>query len=233
MTDKVYERLRKYIINDDFLTHKKQTILKKNTPDIFKVENKFNIKEKDKLFWCLYIIQNGVIDYKMCRHKRFSIEHEIKIKYIENQKDFRSEIKMNKLITLHNFELGLLNQKPISPNLFLTLCSIENKNIIYAKRNIYFKNYPNDDSDVYIVTETINDNIEIEITTKDNVEVKNITSSKIKTNNVMIPIRGIAYYKLSELQDICEKCNICYINKTTNKSYKKQDLYEQIVQYLS
>lgn len=231
MTENVYEHLRKYIISDIFLTEKKQSVVK--TPNIFQVEKEINIKEKDKLFWCLYIILNGVVEYKVCRNKRFSIENENKIKYIEKQKEFRTEIKMNKLVTLHNFELGLINQKPISPNLFLTLCSIENKNIIYVKRNIYFESYPNDDSDVYIVNENVNDNIIIQISEKNSVEVKSILSSKIKTNNIMIPIRGIVYYKLSELQDIAEKCNICLINITTNKNYKKQDLYEQIVQYLS
>lgn len=231
MTENVYEHLRKYIISDIFLTEKKQSVVK--TPNIFQVEKEINIKEKDKLFWCLYIILNGVVEYKVCRNKRFSIENENKIKYIEKQKEFRTEIKMNKLVTLHNFELGLINQKPISPNLFLTLCSIENKNIIYVKRNIYFESYPNDDSDVYIVNENVNDNIIIQISEKNSVEVKSILSSKIKTNNIMIPIRGIAYYKLSELQDIAEQCNICLINITTNKNYKKQDLYEQIVQYLS
>jgi hypothetical protein len=39
-------------------------------------------------------------------------------------------------------------------------------------------------------------------------------------------------YKLSELVQICEKLGIDIINKETNKSKGKKELYEAIIQYL-
>ena len=68
-------------------------------------------------------------------------------------------------------------------------------------------------------------------------EINPTSATQIKTtlyqlDNIDKPIKSMSGYKLSELVEICEKLTIDVINKETNKSKGKKELYEAIIQYL-
>jgi len=52
-----------------------------------------------------------------------------------------------------------------------------------------------------------------------------------KLDNIDKPIKAMSGYKLSELVEICEKLALDVVDKQTNKSKGKKELYEAIIQY--
>jgi hypothetical protein len=56
--------------------------------------------EKDKLFWCFYIIKYGIIAYEMVENKNIVFEKKIKIEYVEKIRQNKKIIKQYKLSPL-------------------------------------------------------------------------------------------------------------------------------------
>lgn len=92
--DNILEDMEKYMFNNDFINkltvkeNKEKIITDKHQEKITTEENKHSKKahtkperekyfypsEKDKLFWCFYIILNGFDQYQLNRHSAFKTE---------------------------------------------------------------------------------------------------------------------------------------------------------------
>lgn len=212
----------------------------KNIKHDKKKDSLYYPKDHDVLYWIFYIMKKGIMDYEYNKNRRFLIEKEDKIKYIENIKEHKEIIKRQKLMSLSDFENNLIVDKKININTFLNLCAIEKINVLIVKNKIFYELLCTDDNKVFIIRNTKNNHnsssyekFGFETCEKNDEKWKNIYSYYFQTNNIMCPIKSISYYKLDDLINMCEIFGLDVTINGTSKKKKKCDLYEQIIQHLS
>jgi hypothetical protein len=232
--------LQKYVLDEINIEKslKMKIISNKEQPKRNFVATKKSIfipREKDTLFWCFYILKNGEIKYETLNNKNEVIEKQIKITYIEKIRKEKKTVKIYKFDTISNIESNLVNDNLINHKSFLTLCALENINIIYIAKKTYFELLMNDSNEIFIIYE-INNNQNgkykkygFELGNIEN--ISHIKGTFYKVDNIDKPIKSISSYKNQELVEICNKLAIETINKDTNKTKTKKELYEGIIQY--
>jgi hypothetical protein len=142
-------------------------------------------------------------------------------------------VKKHKFASITHIENQLVNENKIDINTFLTLCVIENINIIYIHNKIYYE--------LLINPESVCDNIHIihffDKLTKYGYEghsqdkIINYKQTLFKVDNINKPLKAISFYKIQDLIDTCNKLAID-IKSDTNKPKLKKDLYELIIKSL-
>jgi hypothetical protein len=175
-------------------------------------------------------MKNDFIQYEMIENKNYVLEKKIKIEYVEKIRKDKQLIKTYKFTSLTNMENNLVNEEKINIGTFLSLCVFENINILYVKNKTYYELLMNDSKEIFIIRELEYKKFSMEKNTVDHVD--NIKKSLFQLNSIEKPIKAISSYKLQELIDICCKLGIQTINKLTNKSKNKNELYEEIIQSL-
>jgi len=234
--------LQKYMLNEDNI--KKLLLLKNNneTPiefdkkeinkkEIDKKENSklFIPREKDMLFWCFYVMKNGDFSYEILNNRNFILEKKIKFEYIDKIRNEKQLIKSYKISTLTHIENELANESKIDISTFLSLCIIENINVIYVHKKTYYELLMNDTNTLYIIYSL--DNYKFGVKLDINNDSEKIKNTLYKIENIDKPIRSITYYKISDLTTICNKLSITTLNESTNKNKNKKELYESLIQY--
>ena len=190
--------------------------------------------QQDSLFWCFYIIKNGDIKYETLNNKNSLIAKQMKIELVDLIRKNKDIVKMYKFDTISNLESNLANDNNLNVNTFLTLCAIENINIIFLRKNTYYEMLMNDSDKIYIVHEIqsqskYNNKYGYEMGT--NESISNIRNTIFKLEAIHKPIKAISAYRLDELINICNKLVININNNITSKQKSKKELYESIIQY--
>ena len=210
---------------------------KEDKEDKKKMDSIFYPREKDSLFWCFYIITNGFASYQMIPYKNIVVEKKFKIEYVEKIRKEKQRIKPYKFAGLQNMENNLAHDFKIDANTFLTLCVIENINVLLFKKRTYYELLMNDSDDFYIVKMVDIDQNKGQLQNKDKYGFQKMSKKEadeykkqfLLIENIEKPIKSITYYKVNDLLDMCNKLGIV-ITDTKRKS--KQHLYETIVQQL-
>lgn len=180
---------------------------------------------QDTLFWGFYIMTNGELKYETIYNKNSVLAKQHKIELVLNLRKKKDIIKTYKFDTITNIESNLANDTNLNIKTFLTLCAVENINILYVNKHTYYELLMNDTPIIYIVRENTTKKYEFELATSE--IVNNIQTSLYKIESINKPIKAISYYKVNELVDICNKLAIDICGKST-----KNNLYEAIIQYL-
>jgi len=201
---------------------KLDTTAKQNRP--------FEPREKDSLFWCFFIMKNGMTDYEMLEHRNFIVEKKIKIEYVEQLRKTKQLVKSYKLATLTHVESKLANDDKIDVQTMLTMCVLENINVMFIKKHTYYELLMNDGDEFHIIHCLDKYKFGYEVGSK--IKSEQYKSTLFRIDNFDKPLKSISSYKLPDLVDICKKLNIDTVNTETNKQKNKSDLYESIVQYL-
>ena len=208
-------------------TTNKEVGTNKNTEIIVPVE-------KDSLFWCLYIIKNGFMQYSQL-NRNIILEKQLKIEYVERIRKEKHLVKQFKFDSITNTENKLVNENIIDNKTFLTLCVLGSLNIFLINNNTYYELNMNDSNKFYIV-KFFKDKQKygFEEVTKDILD--DYRKEYYKLDNVDKPIKTISSYTTQELLDICKKLGIetIDIDKSTEKKEKmksKKELYESIIKY--
>jgi len=210
---------------------------KKTKQQVEKIENInkniFVPSDSDSLFWCLYIIKNGLSNYTQLTNRNLIVEKKLKIEYVERLRKEKQLIKQYKFDTLTNIENSLANETRIDINTFLTLCVVGCLNIFYIKKNTFFELNMNDSNKIYIIKYIPEkDKYGFEETNKEN--IGEFRDNFYKLDNISKPIKSMATYKTQELIDICIKLGIETTLTSENnnpKNKSKKDLYESIIKY--
>jgi plasmid maintenance system killer protein len=202
------------------VTYEKEALSKK--PSIFIP------REKDTLFWCFYLMKHGDAKYEMLEHKNILTEKNLKIEYVEKIRKEKQTVKTYKFATLTHIENNLANENQLDVKTFLTLCAVENLNVLFVKNKTYYELLMNDTNELHTVHLLQNYKYGHEINPTGAEQIK---TTLYKLDNIDKSIKSMSGYKLSELVEICEKLAIETVNKDTNKSKNKKDLYEAIIQY--
>lgn len=192
----------------------------------------FEPREKDSLFWCFFIMKNGMTAYEMMEHRNFIVEKKIKIEYVEKLRKEKALIKPYKLATLSHIESKLANDDKIDVQTLLVLCVLENLNVVFIKKRMYYELQMNSDDDIHVIhsLDTYKYKFGHEILPK--IQLDSLKSTLFQIDNFEKPFKSVSSYKLSDLVEICNKLDIDTINKETNKQKNKNDLYESIVQHI-
>jgi hypothetical protein len=206
--------------------------------------------QKDKLFWCFFIILNGYEEYEMNRSNSFSLEKQIKIETVEKLKSIKDKLKDLKLKRTE-LEDELVNKPVISLKGLCALCLVHNVSITYIfgrkyceianeagpseagpseagpseppKKGIIIQNEKKEDSLKW--TENELDKTNTDYLTK-------IREEYWLIENIQKPLKAPSAYTLSDLQVIAEKLQIephTIVNEKT-KAKTKTKLYEEILQ---
>jgi hypothetical protein len=200
--------------------------------------------QKDKLFWCFYIILNGYEEYEMNHSNSFSLEKQIKIETVEQLKSIKEKLKDLKLKRTE-IEDDLVNKPMITLKGLYALCLVHNVSITYIygrkyceinaeagaseaapqlKKGIIMQNAKKEDSLKWTSNE-INSNTDF---------LTQIQQDYWLIDNIQKPLKASSAYTLQELQTICEKLQIpthTTLNEKT-KAKTKTKLYEEITQSL-
>jgi len=184
----------------------------------------FEPREKDSLFWCFYIMKNGQTAYEMLEHRNFIVEKKLKIDYVEKIRLNKELLKMYKFATLTHLESNLANDDRIDIPTFLSLCVIENLNVVIVKKQTYFELLMNDSVDMHTIH--CLDNYKHGYT-----QICPDKPTLLKLDNIVKPLKSISSYKLGDLIEMCEKLKISITNEKTCKNKNKNELYESIAQY--
>jgi hypothetical protein len=223
-------------LSNRLLTEHKKMV--KPTQSVFKTQIKlptkiedpsfFIPKQTDSLFVCFYKIINKDFSNE---NITFTLEKNLKIEYVDKLRKNKPLLKKNKFASITQIENQLVNENKIDINTFLTLCVIENINIIYIHNKKYYELINTDPhGDTHIIHF-------LDKLTKYGYEgfcidkITHYKSTLFKVDNINNPLRSISYYKHQDLIDICNKLAID--TKTeTNKNKLKKDLYELIIKSL-
>jgi len=118
----------------------------------------FTPKQKNSLFWCFYIIVNGLSSYEYEKNY-FTAEQEFKVKTIERikkgeNKQILKEHKMSK----NMIESGLMGSGHgyygISPKILYALSLFYSVNIFYVYKNTYYEMFSNANANTDISSKT-------------------------------------------------------------------------------
>jgi hypothetical protein len=200
-------------------------------PAQVKDNTSFTPFQKDKLFWCFYVLLNGFTDYEMHHTGHYALEKAFKISSVEKLRGMKSQIKELKL-KITEVEDELVNKEQISIKGLHVLCLVHKVSITY----IYGKQYCE-----FLYGDTIkgivqrNDKKEHALLYEDTV-LETIKNTHWFIENVQKPLKAPTAYTVKELQDICEKLEIplTFKQKTTlgqivEKNKLKKELYEDIL----
>jgi len=194
-------------------------------------------REQDTLFWCYYIIKNGDVQYEMLKNRNTLTTKQLKIGLVSNirENSSRKRLKTYKIDSLTNVECNLANDNIITLKTFLSICVVDNINIVFVTKNTYYELLSTDSNIIYIIREI--DNSRLKYNKQYGYEIANddllnhIRSNLYNVNTPDKPIKSLSSYKLSDLLNIANKLAIEIINKETGKNKSKNQLYESIVQY--
>ena len=237
----VLNDLQDYMLNEDNMIRSLRSKIEHTAKDIRNVKQNNNKtqqvfipNQQDSLFWCFYIIKNGDVNYETLNNKNSLLAKQMKIELVDSIRKNKDIVKMYKFDTISNLESNLANDNNLGVNTFLTLCAIENINIIFLRKNTYYEMLMNDSDKIYILNEIqsqskYNNKYGYEMGT--NETISNIRNTFFRLEAINKPIKAVSAYKLDELINICNKLVINIYNNMTSKQKSKKELYESIIQY--
>jgi hypothetical protein len=212
----------------------------KPTPQIFKkdkeVDNFFYPKEKDQLFWCFFIIQNGFEKYEYPDATSFVNEKTTKFKLIEHMRHNKQQLKSKKIKNIkEDVEDELANKQTIGMKTFIALCISHNINIMYIHKRKCFEIIFDEQSPMYVVHCSNNaDSSAYKYCYQQNVTKEQLEIYRTEYFNWESfdkPLKAMSSYKLDELTELAKKLGLsengCDLSKKT-----KKDLYEMLVMNL-
>lgn len=182
--------------------------------------------QKDKLFWCFYILFNGFNDYEFIKNDSFKTEKQFKISSVEKMRTMKDKLKQFK-IKRSEMENELVNNITITLKGLETLCLIYDISLIYISGKKYYDITFGDKLSGVIIKK---DNGEYAIKYEfDEEYITNIRNNYWLLESITKPLKAATAYTIKQLQTIAEKLEISLTNEDSKKKTKKQ-LYENILE---
>ena len=234
-TEHTFNILREYMFYEENLCKwtrfMEETVSKKAKSKIKKhilrkpIVDTFKPSQRDKLFWCFFVLLKGTDEYNMSQNNLFTVEKDFKFKTIELFRKKKSAMKAMKM-KLVDIEDNLINGRIINIKTLQALAFVYEKSIIYKQDNMF---YDFQYGGAYTLFENKDSGVEMYFNT-DQDKVSTIRE-KLFCVDVVKPIRGISSYTVADIKSIADKLAI-KTKDNSNKSKTKKALYEEIVQML-
>jgi len=228
---KMLHDLNQFILNEPCMRNSIKYKISKS-PNIYtplvKPNNKLGVfipPEMDSLFWCLYIMKYGEIHYEMLDNKSVVTEKKLKIEYVEKIRLNKVLLKTYKFNTFSELENNLTNDKTLSLTSLLSLCALDNLNIMVIQNKTYYELRMNDSTDMAIIQKF---DKKFGVKLADNEFAAGLKNDLIQIENVEKPLKAISAYKVNDLIAICNKLEIDVKQVSSEKTKTKKELYEDI-----
>ena len=193
----------------------KQTFKQKDT-SIFTPMN------KDKIFWNMFILINGMESYEILnKNEYFKIENKAKIDYIEKLREMKSVLKEKKM-RRSLIEADILNEKTSFISLE-AICVIHSVSVILIKNKSYIEINKGAKMAGILIYE--NNCLSIKISHSKSY-IESIRNKYYEINSITKPIKAASAYTLSDLYKICSTLEIEL--KTDARKKTKQQIYNEI-----
>ena len=216
------EFFKDIIHNTNTVYHNKKSSVKQTLQT---QKDYYDISDDDKLFWAFYIIQNSYEDYSFLK-RTFSKEKQLKFEMIETLHPEKQKLKSHKIrISTLIEDLGASHI--ITLPTFIGLCCAYNKNIcVYRNKIMASYQFDNTTNEYYILNGNTNE-----------LHTKCYNSAILENKYVIVanldkPLKGVTSYKKGELKEIASKFGVQVCNSSTKKEKTKQQLYQEILEYI-
>ncbi len=183
--------------------------------------------QKDKLFWCFYLILKGKDEYDMHRADYFITEKNFKIATVEKLRLVKDKLKELK-IKRNEIEDELVNQPQITLKSLNVLCLVYGVSITYLSGKKYYEFLHANESSSEAVKGVIRQTDTKEEMVLYEYNIPDIHANYWKVENAQKPLKVPSAYTVKELQEICKKLDIKLVNDL-GKNKTKQILYEEIL----
>jgi hypothetical protein len=160
----------------------------------------------DPLFWLFYKIKHELPD-----RMNIVVEKQLKIDFVEQLRTTKS---VAKLASISHVESNLVNDTRIDRKTFLTLCELEDLNVLFIVGRTYYELMSSLDTDIHVIYKSNYDQYSYQLNPDVNKEL---------LCNVNKPLKSISVYKLGELETICSQLGVEVVGKRT-----KAVLYQAI-----
>lgn len=260
LTAHVLENSIKYKVENDNLSNEK-TKLSCSVPTVKKQPsyepnpplNKLTFIpfQKDTLFWCFYIMKYGLENYNLLGEHTFVLEKKLKFQYVEDSRKQSDLLKSKKLICMSELENQLANDSIIQLGTFLSLCVLENLNVIYFNSRTYYEIILTEFGVTHVIEKQPSPLLKYkknQTTNHNNSSVYGyvgLLNDDLKTHRLSCykmetldkPLKCISSYKVKEIEDICNlfKINIFSEENTeysNNKKKTKSELFHFLQKHL-
>lgn len=223
-------------VNTNVKGHQQKQTEKETKTDNDDKENEespfFIPQEKDKLFWCLYILMHSEYDYKIAKKNSniFSIEKKWKMDTLDKLKEKEVIDYLKSLKTkVADIEDELMNKEKLSLKGLQVFCFIYKLSVIYVSGRKYCEFIYGDDKP-FVIINTPNKEDGINRKT-DESYINNIRNTYWKIENINKPLKSASAYTLTELQEICSKMDIALENSETKKKKTMKVLYQELLSH--
>ena len=194
-------------------------------PPTITLNDSFTPSQKDTLFWCFYILLNGIDHYEIHKSTSFSIEKKFKIDTVEKLRFIKDKLKELK-IKKNEIENELVNMDRISTKSLHVLCLIYKISIIFISGKKYTEFLFDETDKITGIIEQTN-----EFSLKNSIDfdyISNVKNTYWFIENIQKPLNAPSAYTIKDLQDISTKLGINIVS-TLGKNKTKQILYEEIL----
>ncbi len=190
-------------------------------------EKFYKVSQTDSLFWCFYIMKNGFSNYEMeIGNQHFVIEKSTKLKYVEQLKNFKDQLKLHKIKPYSEIEDDLANKEKISIKTFFALCVVEGLNAILVDKRKIYQILCSDSPMNIIHRDPVTGTFSIETDINSEI-VKNYLYNYYMMSSYDDGVKSMASYKVEEILDLLKRIKV-EVDKT--KKMSKKDYYELLVQ---
>jgi len=197
-----------------------------------KKEEVFFPKENDMLFWCYFIVVNGMEKYEVLHTQRFLVEKEEKLKCIQLIRDHKKDLISKKIRNRESIEDDLVNSRKISLKTFVSLCIVSNINVMIVNKRKYYEICCNSDEENNVMVihhlETPSLKYGYEMVNAEE-KLKMYRNNYFLSHSIENPLKAVSSYKSSELKEICNKLKI---EDEIMEKKTKQQLYELALNHL-
>jgi len=234
----VIEKLQHYMFTTKHLSkcvNTKLRVAMEPKSDVKPTKNRVNNrlfvpKQKDTLFWLLYILQNGFEDYELIQSSVYTVEVNTKIKMIEEIQKNKSLLKSYKIRKLTECEAELMSAKPMTFHLFQIMCIIYNINIMLIKKRTYYM-CSVDENKKYVVIHSLSDEkYGYELNIKEQI-FDNYQDTLYRIEHYDKLMKTISLYRADDLKCIATKLCIP-LTRNGQKQKTKRELYDDIHMFL-
>jgi hypothetical protein len=176
----------------------------------------------DSLFWCFYVMKNGITAYEQ-EPASFVKEKTEKFRYIELLRTNKPILKMHRIQKLSDIEATLSMDKCIDMSTFLALCALEQLNVVVFQNQLYIDMIGNTSTNKIYVMYRNSNKYKLEY------DLHDIDTLKYETTHFKLPLKSISSYKLSDLQSICSRLKLII----PVECKKKQNIYDLITAHIN
>ena len=198
----------------------------------------FEPKQKDSIFWCIFIYVHGYSEYLTIGSRYGNRELEEKQKMItyfkENPKCLKTtnhKITNGNIQEIHSEYLSVQNETTLMGVIGLAVYYNIRILLVDSSKRTYLDYHTNDASKTCVLFK--NQGVRCKTTycfdMNETQTCENMERTMLCLEHYTKPLKAISSYKSSELEEIGKKLNIH--EEPSMKKMKKQDLYNEIVEY--